>query len=56
MEHPTRKQMNDENFTFLKDLYFDLIICLLKKKDTKSVEFLQNSWKEIEIQYADVVR
>jgi hypothetical protein len=35
-------------------MYFDLITFFLKRKDKKSAEFLQQSWKEIETQYAEL--
>ena len=51
MNHPTIKQRNKENFNFLKELYFDLIVHFLKRKDLKSVEDMQQGWREIEELY-----
>ena len=53
MKIPTREEQNRENYLFLKEKYLDLILHFTKLKDTKSVEFLQKSWKEIEAQYAN---
>jgi hypothetical protein len=48
MKHLTTQQQNRENLNFLKEKYFDLILHFLKRKDLKSVDQLQQSWKEVE--------
>ena len=54
MEHPTTKQRNDENHLFLKGLYFDMIKHFLKKLDLKTAEQLEQSWKEVETEFAEI--
>ena len=44
-------KVNRESYLFLKEKYLDLILHFTKHKDDKSVEFLKNSWQEIEKQY-----
>ena len=51
LKHPTIAQRNEENFKFLKDKYWELILHFIKKGDTKSVAELQKGWEEIKIQY-----
>lgn len=51
LKHPTPAEMNEENFTLLKGLYWDLILHFTKRIDNKSVEELKGGWKEIEEQY-----
>jgi hypothetical protein len=51
MYHPTIEEQNKDSYIFLKKLYWDLMLNLKKKGDDKSVEFLKNSWQEIEKQY-----
>jgi len=52
MEHPTKKQMREENYLFVKNAYWDLILFFLKRPQTdhtkKCIEDLQNGWKEWE--------
>jgi hypothetical protein len=47
----TLEERNEENYIFLKNLYWDLILHFIKKGNQKNVEFFQNSWKEVEAQY-----
>jgi hypothetical protein len=42
------KRLNKENYEFLKGLYWDLIVRFTRERKIKAVEFLQNSWKEVE--------
>ena len=51
MKVKTIEQQNSENFEFLKDKYWELIVDCIKKGDTKNADFLKASWKEIEEQY-----
>lgn len=51
MKCKTREELNKENYAFTKDLYFDLIVDSLKKKDKKSVDQLKHDWQEIEELY-----
>ena len=52
MIHLTIKQQNEENYNFLKEIYFDLITHFIKRKDTKSVDQLKQGWKEVEETWA----
>ena len=45
---------NKENFQFLKTLYWDMIVHFLKKGDKKTVDQLQQSWKEVETEFAEI--
>ena len=52
MEYLTKKQMREENYLFVKEQYWDLILFFLKRPQTphtkKCIEDLQNGWKEWE--------
>ena len=52
MIHPTQAERRKENFDFVKNAYWDLILFFLKRPQTdhtkKCIEDLQNGWKEWE--------
>jgi hypothetical protein len=45
---------DSDEYLFLRELFFDLIIFFLKRKDKKSVDQLQQGWKETEAQYTEI--
>jgi hemerythrin len=46
--HPqSKEENNEENYQFLKNLYWDLILFHLKKLDLKTAEMLEKGWLEV---------
>jgi hypothetical protein len=52
MYHPTKEQMQRENYLFVKGQYWDLILFYLKQPQTdrvkKNIKDLQDGWNEWE--------
>ena len=52
MIHPTQAERRKENYRFVKNAYWDLILFFLKRPQIphtkKRIEDLQNGWKEWE--------
>lgn len=48
IKHPTVSERNGANYDFLKKTYWDLVVHFLKVGDEKTVNQLQQSFKEVE--------
>jgi len=50
------KKLKQENYLFLKEKYFDLIVFFTKRKKESEVKQLQEWWAEIDKKYKEELK